>query len=790
MTQWADQVNVDHPWNEYPRPIMERRNWINLNGLWEYAITEVDAERPDDMDGSILVPYPIESALSGVMKRVDKDDQLWYKRLIRLTGRMKSQRILLHFEAVDWHAKIWIDDKLLGEHKGGYSPFSFEISDHIKAGKEHELWLSVWDPTTEGTQAVGKQNSEPHGIWYTPSSGIWQTVWIEHVPESYIVDYLVTPDIDQGTATVTVDVDQAESDDQIELVVRDNGSIVINELIDIGESVTLELDDAKLWTPDNPHLYQLEINLLRGSKRVDRVDGYFGMRKIALGKDDQGITRIMLNNAFVFQNGPLDQGFWPDGLYTPPSDEAMVFDLKELKKMGFNMLRKHVKVENRRFYYHTDRMGLLVWQDMPNAYFGVPANEIDAPNEATQQFEKELEQLVLTLDAHPSIVIWVPFNEGWGQYNTGDIVDLVKTLDPTRLINSASGWLDRGVGDIRDIHHYPDPRAPEAEENRSIVLGEFGGLGLPVPEHTWQQDKNWGYENMSGAESLLSKYENFYSTVYELVADPGLSAVVYTQTTDVEIETNGLLTYDRHLNKMGADNIRKAHEGYLAPWVKNPVLQFIDRYILEFNTTKEGAIIHYTLDGTLPDRNSPLYSSPISINKTIEVQAIAYWKNGAYSRVGIFNLEKVEAQAATTIRPRNGLQYKFYLGAWEQLPGFKSLTPDRTGIAPQLNLDPARGLTQDFGLFFKGYLNVPATAVYQFHVSSDDGCSVRIDGKEVLDYDGIHGMGLKKFNLALEAGFHPIEVDYFQHLGGLGFKISWESKDIPLEEIGSKFFSH
>ncbi|MCD6347184.1 MAG: beta-galactosidase, partial [Bacteroidales bacterium] len=491
MTQWASQIDHNKPWDLYPRPAMERKNWINLNGLWEYAITGLDSQIPKVMDGAILVPYPVESALSGVMKRIDKNDLLWYKREILVPRHLKSQRLLLHFEAVDWRTKVWIDNKEVGMHEGGYSPFSFDITDFVKAEEKHELSLSVWDPSTEGTQPVGKQNSDPHGIWYTPSSGIWQTVWLESVPKTYISDYLVVSDIDNNKAIINVNLVNAKADDEVEVLVMHSGTVVASASSPSGREIVLPITNPRLWTPDDPFLYKLEINLLQGSKRVDRVHGYFGMRKVSLGKDDKGITRILLNNEFVFQNGPLDQGFWPDGLYTPPTEEAMIYDLKMLKEMGFNMLRKHVKVENRRFYYLTDKLGLLVWQDMPNAQFNVPVQEIRSPSKATVQFEKELKEMILTLDNHPSIIVWVPFNEGWGQYDTERIVDSVKLLDPTRLVNNASGWTDKGVGDIHDIHHYPDPRAPQAEENRAIVLGEFGGLGLPIKDHTWQIDKNW-----------------------------------------------------------------------------------------------------------------------------------------------------------------------------------------------------------------------------------------------------------------------------------------------------------
>ncbi|MCD6331933.1 MAG: beta-galactosidase, partial [Bacteroidales bacterium] len=433
-----------------------------------------------------------------------------------------------------------------------YDPFTFDITSVIRPGHTQKLLVSVWDPTTDGIAPVGKQNNRPHGIWYTPSSGIWQTVWLEIVPESYITNYKIYPDIDRNQAIIQVAVSNPGSRDHLEIDLLADGKKIGTFNGDIGEAIQMKIDRPHLWSPDDPYLYNLFIRLMRKNSRVDEVKGYFGMRKISLGKDNRGITRILLNNRFVFQSGPLDQGFWPDGLYTPPSDKAMKYDLKILKKMGFNMLRKHVKVESRRFYYHTDQMGLLVWQDMPSMFTGVfgPDRSAEQIREARDNFEIELTELVNDHYNHPSIVMWVPFNEGWGQYDTKRIVSLVRSLDSTRLINNASGWTDRGAGDVHDIHNYPDPRAPEPEENRAIVLGEFGGLGLSVPGHVWQQE-NWGYERFSSVEDLLTKYEKLWQKVYRLRDEAGLSAAVYTQTTDVETETNGLMTYDRDSVKMG-----------------------------------------------------------------------------------------------------------------------------------------------------------------------------------------------------------------------------------------------
>ncbi|MDT8400454.1 MAG: glycoside hydrolase family 2 TIM barrel-domain containing protein [Bacteroidales bacterium] len=561
LTEWSDDVDPAKPWPEYPRPAMVRDTWLNMNGLWDYAITQKDRE-PESWDGKILVPYPLESALSGVKKRISEDECLWYRTDFKVPGMWKNKRILLNFEACDWETIIWIDGKKAGEHRGAYDPFCFDITDYVRAGKKHELRVSVWDPASEGRQPRGKQVTDPHGIWYTPSTGIWQTVWMEPVDNIYLRSFRSLTDIEKGTIKILPEIVNLQNGVKTRVkILKDN--ILLAETEAPGDKeINIRLEDFDLWSPGNPVLYDIEIELFNNGKVSDRVTAYTGFRRIAIGKAEDNYTRMLLNNSFVFQNGPLDQGFWPDGLYTPPTDDAMRYDLEMIKKMGFNMLRKHVKVENRRFYYWCDIIGLLVWQDMPNGdkHIGGNDDDIIRSEESARQFELELSRLIETKYNYPSIIVWVAFNEGWGQYETGRITDLIKELDPTRLVNSASGWTDRGTGDILDIHHYPDPRCPEAEENRAIVLGEFGGLGLPVENHTWEE-KNWAYENMDDAGSLLSKYREFYDTVYRMVKEEGLSASIYTQITDVETETNGLLTYDRRIDKMGADNLRKINTG-------------------------------------------------------------------------------------------------------------------------------------------------------------------------------------------------------------------------------------
>jgi beta-galactosidase/beta-glucuronidase len=493
-TRWARDVDPGNPHPEYPRPMMVRDEWKNLNGLWDYAITPNDQDVPEEWEGKVLVPFPVESALSGVKSRVGKDSLLWYFNRFTIPPAWKNRKVLLHFEAVDWETKVWINDQLAGSHRGGYDPFTFDITEYINDAEEQVMLVSVYDPTNDGTQPRGKQVNDPHGIWYTPITGIWQTVWIEPVPEESITDIYTTANIDDSTIEITVKSDQYQSGSDIVITVLDG-----TREIAAGEGltrnpITISLENPQLWTPESPVLYNLKITLLKNGAAIDEVTSYFGMRKISLGKDASGFTRMLLNNEFVFQNGPLDQGFWPDGIYTAPTDEALRHDIEITKQLGFNMLRKHVKVEPRRFYTWCDKLGILVWQDMPSGdrYIGGRDPDLNRASESAAQFEQELDRIILTRFNHPSIIVWVPFNEGWGQFNTEGIVDRIKELDPTRLVNSASGWTDRGVGDILDIHHYPEPRMPEPEEERAIVLGEFGGLGLAIEGHTWIKE-HWGY---------------------------------------------------------------------------------------------------------------------------------------------------------------------------------------------------------------------------------------------------------------------------------------------------------
>ncbi|MDX1315381.1 MAG: glycoside hydrolase family 2 TIM barrel-domain containing protein, partial [Eudoraea sp.] len=430
LSKWASEIDTEKPWNQYPRPGMVRSEWINLNGLWEFTITK-KGETAETWDSKILVPYPVESALSGITERVGENDELWYKRTIKIPGEW-NEIIMLNFEASDWETKVFIDGELAGSHRGGYDPFSIDISDFVSAGSEHELSVSVWDPTDKGTQPRGKQVSKPGGIWYTPSSGIWQTVWMESLPGTYIESFRLQTDIGNGTVSIRPVINNPEDDISISAEVSSDGNKVAAYKGKFNGQFSISVPEFELWTPSNPVLYDIELVISRDGEELDRVKSYTGFRKVSLGDAGDGFTRILLNDEFLFQNGPLDQGFWPDGLYTPPTEEAMVYDLEMTKDMGFNMLRKHVKIESRRFYYWCDKMGILVWQDMPSGdkYIHGEMPDIDKSPEDIAQFKFELAAMIESKYNNPSIIIWVPYNEGWGQYDTPGITDFVKELDP------------------------------------------------------------------------------------------------------------------------------------------------------------------------------------------------------------------------------------------------------------------------------------------------------------------------------------------------------------------------
>lgn len=569
MTRWAADVKPASAHGEYPRPQLKRDEWLNLNGMWEYAIRPAAEPKPSTFDGHILVPFPIESALSGVGKAVGKDNRLWYRRIFRTPKNWRKSKVLLNFEAVDWETRVWVNGREVGTHCGGYDPFSFDITDDLRKRGDQEIVISVLDPADKGTQPRGKQIGKPEGIWYTSVTGIWATVWLEPVPAAYIARIDIVPDIDRsGVKVKTMIFGNQGRDVPVEMSVRpvsgEAGGAAGPEIKAkgvSGDEIWIPVPGARIWSPDSPSLYELKVSVKEAKARKnDSIEGYFAFRKITLGKDDKGVVRMFLNNRPVFCLGTLDQGWWPDGLYAAPSDEAIRSDLEGLKSLGFNTLRKHVKVEPRRYYYLCDQLGLMVWQDMPSgdAFLGPDGKDIVRRPDSALQYEHELAAVVRSLRNEPCIVMWVPFNEGWGQFDTARITDLVRSLDPTRLVDSASGGADRGTGDVADVHSYPGPDAPAAQTIRAAVLGEFGGLGLPINGHTWQAEANWGYLTFHDGHELTDAYLGLIDKLRPL-AEKQLSAAIYTQTTDVEIEVNGLMTYDRAVLKMDKDRIAAAN---------------------------------------------------------------------------------------------------------------------------------------------------------------------------------------------------------------------------------------
>ena len=586
-TRWTSQVSKTLPLPEYPRPQMVRAQWQNLNGPWDYSITPKDATRAAAAPaGKILVPFALESALSGVKRPLQAGEKLWYKRSFTVPAAWQGRRVMLHFGAVDWHAAVSVNGSLVGEHKGGYTPFSFDITKALKPGA-NEMTVAVTDPTDTWTQARGKQVSNPQGIWYTSVSGIWQTVWLEPVAAATIGRLKITPDVDKSEVVVGAAVegvaDGVTDGVTVQAVATENGREVARAAARAGEELRLKLANPKLWWPESPALYDLKVTLLRRGRPVDEVTSYFAVRKSSLGQDGQGRVRMMLNNRPYFQLGLLDQGWWPDGLYTAPTEEALKYDIEVTKRLGFNMARKHVKVEPARWYYWCDKLGLAVWQDMPNGHmpgrtpqslFVAPEAAEDArrPADSAAQWEREWKEIIEHLHFFPSILTWVPFNEGWGQYDTARIAAWTKQLDPTRLVNAPSGWTDRGVGDLYDTHMYPGPGWENAGPNRATVLGEFGGLGWPVENHLWWTTKrNWGYRTYFSREELGQRYQAILNNVRGLLGF-GLSAAIYTQTTDVEGEVNGMMTYDREIVKFDEAALKQIHaplfrDGGKARWL-------------------------------------------------------------------------------------------------------------------------------------------------------------------------------------------------------------------------------
>ena len=565
MTPWGERLDENCILTEYPRPQMRRNSYLNLNGRWEYAITDSD-ESPRRWDGTILVPFSPESALSGVGRSLQPGQTLWYRREVILPqGFIPADgRLLLHFGAVDQEAAVYWNGRLLGRHMGGYNAFTLDATDAL--GPRNSLVVRVHDDTDASFHSRGKQKTRRGGIWYTPQSGIWQTVWMEAVPRHYIESLRIVPLFDQSAVEVMVRCSQPL---QCEATV-DGRTVPFTS----GEPARIPMPDFRAWSPEDPYLYDLSVTL-----GEDRVESYFGMRKMEVRADRGGVKRLFLNGEPYFQSGLLDQGYWPDGLYTAPSDEALIYDIQTAKAMGFNLLRKHIKVEPMRWYYHCDRLGMLVWQDMPSGGGKYRFSTITLPlvtgihrrdnhyrafarasSQGRGEYIDELEEMVGQLFNAPSVVLWVPFNEGWGQFDSTLVMERLRALDPTRPVDPASGWHDQGAGELRSLHVYFKPfRFRRDRRGRALALSEFGGYNLRVDGHCFNQ-KDYGYRRLPDAAALWRDFSRLYEREVLPAVPRGLCASVYTQLSDVEDELNGLMTYDRRVVKLDADEVRELNE--------------------------------------------------------------------------------------------------------------------------------------------------------------------------------------------------------------------------------------
>jgi beta-galactosidase/beta-glucuronidase len=600
LTRWGVKLS-DPPLNDYPRPHLVREQWQNLNGWWQYTLCSKQAPQPDVWQGDIRVPFCIESPLSGVQLGATPDQRLWYRKMLDLPAT--EERTLLHFGAVDYSCAVWVNGGYVDSHTGGFDAFSLDISDFIHEGS-NEIVVGITDPSSSSDQPRGKQHLKPQGIWYTPVTGIWQTVWVETVPrENHIEEVVCVPQA--GAVDVTVHLYRPTRSHElaVRVGVYSKGSKVGEIIGRADRKLHIDIPNPVSWSPDTPHLYDLNVSLLNISdplpaeaeepglerktpwhgateadfyasadtadaREIDRVTSYFALRQIRLGPHpEHGNPTLLLNDEPVFHLGPLDQGWWPDGLHTPPSDEAMIYEINYLKSAGFNTLRKHIKVEPARYYYHCDRLGILVWQDMPSGFL---PGQFVAPNDdgegvrkssSTQAYELDLQRMINRLAHHPCIVVWVLHNEGWGQFDTHRLTQRIRSLDPTRVINSTSGWLDVGAGDIIDRHDYqPEPAAPEGDGVRALVVGEYGGVGWPVEEHLFDPSiRNWGYQTFHSLEDVQAAYQKATAAITAMATTHGLCGAIYTQTTDVEGEVNGLLTYDRAIEKLPVEWLRNLH---------------------------------------------------------------------------------------------------------------------------------------------------------------------------------------------------------------------------------------
>lgn len=819
LTRWAAAVRPESVLPEYPRPQMVRTRWENLNGLWDFAVVDstvthaprspvasvrggagpagaLPAPASALFRRRILVPFAPEAALSGVGVHAER---VAYRRSFTRPALAEGERLLLHLDACDWHCTVYVNGRPVADHRGGYDAITADVTAALVAAPQQELIVAVFDPTDAFGQPRGKQVSTPEGIWYTPVTGLWQTVWLEPVPAHSVERLAMIPDVAGRALRLTTVVRGAAAGPlRIEAVARAGGREVSRRTAAAGAEMRLPVPDAHLWTPDDPFLYDLTVRVLEGGRAVDSVTSYFGMRTVARQRDARGVERLALNGQPVFQLGPLDQGWWPDGLYTAPTDEALRSDIEAMKALGFNMVRKHIKVEAPRWYYWADRLGLPVWQDMPSGWNDTP--------DARAHFEAELRRMIAGRGNSPAIVMWVPFNEKWGQFDTPRIVRLIQQLDPSRLVNDASGWQHAGVGDVIDVHRYQGPQAMTGERGRVAVVGEFGGLGYKVAGHAWAGD-SWGYGGLfPTVEALRDRYDLLIQRLYRDRDTHGIGAGVYTQLTDVEAELNGFLTYDRAAFKLDTAHAAAVNRG-LAPYVLPELREFTDsvRVSIEQGTP---TVIRYTVDGSEPGAASPVYRGPFVVARNTVVRARSYRDGRATAAPEAraeFRHTAGRPPVAVT-RLERGIAYAYYADSTPE-PAFRmhwpvrwqverresrrdDVAPRRTGTLRNFSLAP-RDTNEMFAFRYTGYLRIPRTGVYTFRARSDDGTALWVGEQNVFWSVGQSPKTTDSWGqIALQAGLHPITVGYFQAYGPMALEMFVAGPGMPERRIPDAMLFH
>jgi Glycosyl hydrolases family 2, sugar binding domain/Glycosyl hydrolases family 2/PA14 domain/Chitobiase/beta-hexosaminidase C-terminal domain len=802
LTRWAADVDPRGVLPEYPRPQMVRPRWQNLNGVWELDLPADENARPafgQALPERILVPFPAESALSGVMRRATR---AVYRRTFHAPELVDGERLLLHFGAVDWRATVFVNGREVAHHTGGYGAFSADVTHALRPGGEQELVVDAWDPTDAFGQPRGKQATEPlHGLFYTPVTGIWQTVWMEPVPAASIDSLRMVPDVADGALRLTVRGRGTTGGETVEAVALADGREVGRAEGAVGGEIRVPVPDPRPWGPDDPFLYDLRVTLRRGGEAADRVDSYFGMRTVGLARDEAGFTRIALNGRPWFHVGPLDQGWWPDGLYTAPTDEALRSDVERTRALGFGFTRKHIKVEPARWYHHADRLGLPVWQDMPCGWNDTP--------EARAHFEAELREMLEQRGNHPCIVAWVPFNEKWGQPSeawTREVAARIRAADPTRLIDDASGWQHTGAGDVIDVHRYQGPQALVPSADRATVVGEYGGLGLAVPGHLWREsDENWGYGGAYRSRAEMNdRYDLLMKRAWRLRDTHGMSAAVYTQLTDVEAEVNGLLTCDRAVLKFDADRLAAVNRG-LAPLLLPEYGDFTDsvQVTVHQGTPTE---LRCTVDGSEPTVDSPVFQ-PFTLDRdaTVRVRGFVDGEPTAAPEARM-DYRRVPGRAPEDVRVEPGVRYEFFpddspepryrldwpvrdrLQRRDPRPG--DPPPTKTGTLPGFSLEP-RDREEMFGFRFTGHLRVPATGVWTFAARSDDGVSLWIGEENVFWSMGQSPAAQEDEGMiALQAGLHPFVLAYHQAYGPMELQLFVEGPGMARQPVPASMLFH